>query len=66
MKDIDLRQFLELQNHGAQVVEVLPQRQYEGQHIPGATNLPLSKFNSARLATLDKARPVVVYCWDYQ
>jgi rhodanese-related sulfurtransferase len=63
---IDLNQIVELQKRGAQLVEVLSQKQYDEQHIPGATSFPLSKFNRSEMAKLDRDRPVIVYCWDYQ
>ena len=66
MSGIELGRVIELQNQGAQVVEVLSRKQFDEQHIPGAISLPLSKFKSSGLAKLDKARPVIVYCWDYQ
>jgi rhodanese-related sulfurtransferase len=66
MNRIDLNRVVELQNQGAQVVEVLPQKEFDEQHIPQAISLPLSKFKSSELAKLDKNRPVIVYCWDYQ
>ena len=66
MSGIDLGRVVELQNHGAQVVEVLSRKQFNEQHIPGAISLPLSKFKSSELAKLDKTRAVIVYCWDYQ
>ena len=64
--NIGLDRVIEFQNHGAQVVEVLSRKQFLEQHIPGAISLPLSKFKSSELAKLDKTRPVIVYCWDYQ
>jgi len=63
---IDLPRFIELQKQGAQVLEVLPRKEFDEQHIPGAMSLPLSKFSTSELARLDKNRAVVVYCWDYQ
>lgn len=66
MNRIDLDQLLELQKRGAQVIEVLSGKQYNEQHIPGAISLPLSKFTASEMARLNKERPVVVYCWDYQ
>ena len=66
MNRIDLDQIVELQKRGAQLIEVLPRRQYDEQHIPAATSLPLSKFNASEMAKLDRDRPVIVYCWDYQ
>jgi rhodanese-related sulfurtransferase len=63
---IDLTRFIELQKQGAQVLEVLPRKQFDEQHIPGAMSLPLSQFKTSELAKLDRNRDVIVYCWDYQ
>ncbi|HZD11626.1 MAG TPA: rhodanese-like domain-containing protein [Candidatus Binatia bacterium] len=51
---------------GAQLVEVLPQPEYEDEHLPGAVNLPLKKLNAATASVLDRDRPVIVYCHDGQ
>ena len=48
------------------VVEVLPGEEYEDEHLPGAINIPLKELNAATVAGLDRARPVIVYCYDYQ
>ena len=50
---------------GAQVVEVLPQEEYDELHLTGAVNIPLKKLDAETTAKLDKRNPVVVYCWDY-
>ena len=50
---------------GAQLVEVLPADEYDEEHLPGAIHLPLKHLTrEAAEAALDRARPVVVYCWD--
>jgi rhodanese-related sulfurtransferase len=49
---------------GAQIVEVLPQPEYDEGHLPGAVNLPLKQLDARTATVLDKSRPVVVYCWD--
>ena len=51
---------------GAQLVEVLPRDEYEEQHLRGAVNLPLTELNGRTAAQLDRSRPVIVYCHDYQ
>ncbi len=51
---------------GAQIVEVLPTAQYDEEHIPGALNIPLSKLTADGVAELDRDRPVIVYCFDFQ
>lgn len=63
---IDRERVQELVGAGAQVVEVLPAEEYEGEHLPGAINLPLKELNAETAAQLDRARPVIVYCYDYQ
>jgi rhodanese-related sulfurtransferase len=49
---------------GAQLVETLPEEEYREGHLPGALSLPLKQLTAERAAALDRARPVVVYCWD--
>ena len=49
---------------GAQLVEVLPEREFQDAHLPGAINVPLKQLNAQTTAALDRGRPVVVYCWD--
>jgi rhodanese-related sulfurtransferase len=54
----------ELLDQGAQLVEVLPPAEYNELHLPGAVNIPLKTLDAQRTAALDRARAVVVYCWD--
>ena len=49
---------------GAQLAEVLPREEYDDEHLPNAIHLPLKSLDSEAVARLDKARPVIVYCWD--
>lgn len=62
-REIDRRETRRLMEEGAQIVEVLPRKEYEEDHIPGALNLPLRQIENAR-DHIDSNRPVVVYCWD--
>jgi len=50
----------------AQLVEVLPPDEYEDEHLPGAINIPLKTLDRDTTASLDRARPVIVYCYDNQ
>ena len=50
----------------AQLVEVLPEDDYEDEHLPGAINIPLKTLDRNAAASLDPARPVIVYCYDSQ
>ena len=62
--DIGLDRLRELLAAGAQLVEVLPAKEYSQAHLPGAINLPLGKLHEQNLRVLDRRRAVVVYCWD--
>ena len=64
LKQIDLKELDRLLADDAQLVETLPEQQYEEGHLPGAISLPLKQLTEERAATLDRGRPVVVYCWD--
>jgi rhodanese-related sulfurtransferase len=54
----------ELLDQGAQLVEVLPPAEYQELHLPRAINIPLKTLDAESTAALDRARTVVVYCWD--
>nr|MBA2600242.1 rhodanese-like domain-containing protein [Actinomycetota bacterium] len=47
-----------------QLIEVLPEKEYVEEHLPGAINIPLKSMNRDSVAALDRSRPTVVYCWD--
>ena len=51
---------------GAQLVEVLPQAEFEEEHLPGAINIPLKTLDVEATRRLERERPVIVYCHDYQ
>ena len=55
-----------LREEGAQLVEVLPKAEYEEQHIAGAINIPLKKLDRSTTSHLDRDRPVIAYCHDFQ
>ena len=64
MKEIGRDELRRLVDRGAQLVEVLPAKEYSEDHLPGAVNLPLRKIDAGVREQLDPARPVIVYCWD--
>lgn len=64
MQEISREDINELVRQGAQLVEVLPQKEYREDHLPGAINLPLRKLEATARESLDPLRPVIVYCWD--
>lgn len=55
-----------LNEEDAQLVEVLPPREYDEEHIEGAINIPLKRLDGESVSALDRGRPVIVYCHDAQ
>jgi rhodanese-related sulfurtransferase len=64
LAQIGAKRVQQLLGAGAQLVEVLPRDRYEGRHIRGAISLPLKELDADSASTLDRRRPVIVYCWD--
>ena len=50
----------------AQLVEVLPAQEYSEEHIAGAINIPLKELDERGPRELERERPLIVYCNDYQ
>ena len=65
-KAIEIDEIRPLLDEGAQLVEVLPPAEFEEEHLAGAINIPLKQITAEATASLDRDRPVIVYCWDYQ
>jgi len=63
-RNIDRDEVQRLMARGAQIVDVLPAREFGEDHLPGAVNLPLRKIEAEALRVLDPSRAVVVYCAD--
>ncbi len=59
----EVRQLLD---NGAQLVEVLPEDDYQDEHLPGAINIPLKTLAAETAGRLERERVVIVYCYDYQ
>lgn len=53
-------------NEGGQLVDVLPREAYEEAHLPQARSIPLKEMDRNAMASLEKERPVIVYCNDTQ
>jgi rhodanese-related sulfurtransferase len=51
---------------GAQLVEVLPAKEYEAEHLPGAINIPLRQLDRQTTVALRQDQPIIVYCYDSQ
>ena len=61
---VDLIGLNRLLSEGAQLVDVMPPEEYAEEHLPGAINIPLKTLDAESAGQLDRARPVVVYCYD--
>ncbi len=55
-----------LEDEQAQLVEVLPPDEYDDEHLPAAINIPLKTLDRETTQQLERERPVIVYCYDYQ
>ena len=49
---------------GIRVIDVLPPSEYIDEHLPGAENLPLEKFEVSQVDSFDRSAPLLVYCFD--
>ena len=49
-----------------QLVEVLPAKEFGEEHLVGALNIPLKELDDRAPRELERERPVIVYCNDYQ
>ena len=50
-----------IRDEQAQLIEVLPQLEYEEEHIEGAINISLKDLDQQTTSRLDKDRTVIVY-----
>jgi rhodanese-related sulfurtransferase len=57
----DVRRLL---GEGAQLIDVLPAKEYREDHLPEAINLPLRRLEKEARDLVDPTRPVIVYCGD--
>lgn len=48
---------------GAQIIEVLPAKEFAEDHLPGAVSHPLRQLEK-EAGAIDRNSPIVVYCWD--
>ena len=64
-RDIELEGLRSLLDAGGvQVIEVLPDKEYAEEHLPGAINISLKAMDRHSVHQLDPNAPTVVYCWD--
>ena len=67
-KMIELDEVQRLLGEGAQLLDVMSREAYEDSHIPGANHISLKELDerSIAVAQLDRGRPIITYCSDYQ
>jgi len=53
-----------MSEESALLLEVLPEDEYREEHLPGAMNIPLKALNAKDVASIDRLRPIIVYCND--
>jgi rhodanese-related sulfurtransferase len=51
---------------GCALIEVLPRKEYDRVHLPGAISLPLADLYPFSAALPEKGSASVVYCYDSQ
>ena len=54
-----------ISEESAQLVEVLPAKEFSEEHIANAINIRLKELDE-RPREVERERPVIVYCNDYQ
>ncbi len=62
---VDRDRVTKLREQGAILVEVLPDEEYEYEHVVGAINIPLKKLDRSSTTEFRKDAAIVVYCHDY-
>ncbi|MBA3567672.1 MAG: rhodanese-like domain-containing protein [Actinobacteria bacterium] len=63
---IELEDVERLVSEGALLIDVMSRKSYEESHLPGAVNISLKELDEEGTANLDRGRPVITYCFDYQ
>ncbi len=63
-KRIDVDRVIRLAAKTATMIDVLPPKIYSEEHLPGAINVPLETFTPDAVSGFDRAKPIVVYCFD--
>lgn len=51
---------------GCALLDTLPAKDYEDEHLLGAVSLPLTRLDAGSAGQLPTNRPLVVYCYDGQ
>jgi len=65
-KMIELDEVQRLLSEGVQLLDVMSREAYEGSHLPGAIHISLKELDEQSTGRLDRDRPIITYCSDYQ
>jgi rhodanese-related sulfurtransferase len=65
-KMIELEEVRRLIAERAHVLDVMSREAYEDSHLPGAIHISLKELDEQSTARLDRDRPVITYCSNYQ
>ena len=63
---IELEEVQRLHGQGAQLLDVMSRQAYEHSHIPRAIHISLKELDEQSVVRLDRERPIITYCSDYQ
>jgi len=63
---IELEDVQRLVEDGAQLLDVMSSSEYEESHLPGAVHISLKELDAQSATKLERDRPVIAYCYDYQ
>jgi rhodanese-related sulfurtransferase len=61
---VDALEARRLIDDGIRVLDVLPARKFSEEHLPGAENLPLERFEPSQVESFDRSAALLVYCFD--
>jgi rhodanese-related sulfurtransferase len=65
-RTIDLDGVQRLTAEGAQLLDVMSREEFEASRLPDALNIPLPELDEETTAQLDRGRPVIAYCADFE
>lgn len=62
--EVDRHEVQRLLRQGAQLVDVMGQKEFDSSHIAGAVHISLRKLAAEAHSRLNADRPVITYCYD--
>jgi rhodanese-related sulfurtransferase len=63
---IDRHEVQRMMSDGAYLLDVRHREDYDAEHIRGAISLPVKSLDQETTSQLDRAHPLITYCWDSQ